>query len=219
MLKKEKGYIYSDIILTDVISFSKLTSMQQLEIITYLSKSYRSMVEKMLENSGISLSELILGFISTGDGFFCILNPKLKGYGAIIALSFNYFSDQISRKYPYFKGVKTAVHTGEMHEFKDILGHTNYIGDGLNDCARYLEIKNYKVSTVMISDIALENFKEFINKHLEFNHLLVQKEFKRSSMYTFYDKHGGEKKGCLIWLRQAGIINPKNTNFNSILNT
>ena len=217
MKKDIKQTIYTDIILIDVINFSKLDSMQQLEIINFLTKSYSKMIEKMLINSNMTLSKLVLGFVSTGDGFFCILNPRLKGFGAILGLSFNHFSDHISKKYPYFEGIRIAVHTGDVNEFQDILGNTNYIGDGLNDCARYLEIKNYTISTVMISDIALESLKKFLDLYKDFSTLLSEREFKRSQMYTFSDKHHKEKKGCLIWLRKAGIINPPNINFNSIL--
>ena len=217
MKKAETKNITTDIVLIDVINFSKLTSLQQLEIINFLTKSYSKMIEKMLINSNMSLSKLVLGFVSTGDGFFCILNPRLKGFGAILGLSFNHFSDHISKKYPYFEGIRIAVHTGIVSEFKDILGNTNYIGDGLNDCARYLEIKNYTISTVMISDIALESLKKFLTLYQDFSTLLSEREFKRSSMYSFKDKHNSEKSGCLIWLRKAGIINPPNINFNSIL--
>ena len=217
MIKNTKRDILTDIVLIDIINFSKLSSHQQLEIITFLTKSFTKMIKQMLSNSNMPLSRLILGFISTGDGFFCLLDPKFIGFGAILGLSFNHFSDHIAKKYPYFEGIRVAVHSGEVNEFEDILGNRNFIGTGLNDCARYLEIKNYTISTVIVSEIAFENFKMFLEWHNDFNLLLSQREFKRSSMSTFKDKHGNTKKGCLIWLRQAGIINPPNINFNSLL--
>jgi len=217
MIKNQKRDILTDIVLVDIINFSKLHSAQQLEIITFLTKSFTKMINKMLSNSNMTLPRLILGFISTGDGFFCVLNPRLKGYGTILGLSFNHFSDQIAKKYPYFEGIKVAVHCGEVNEFTDILGNKNYIGDGLNDCARYLEIKNYTISTVIVSDAAIDSLKGFLEFNEDFSILLSQREFKRSSMYTFHDKHFKEKKGCLVWLRKAGIINPPNINYNSIL--
>lgn len=216
MNQKNKVDIFTDIVLVDVINFSILSSSQQLEIITFLTKSFTKMINKMLENSNMSLSKLILGFISTGDGFFCILNPKLIGYGTILGLSLNHFSDYIAKRYPYFEGIRVAVHSGEISEFTDILGNPNYIGDGLNDCSRYLELKNYTISTVIVSDIALENLKVFLDIHPDFDLLLSQRELKRSAMYSFKDKHGAKKHGCLVWLRKAGIINPPNTKFNSI---
>jgi len=216
MNKEKSTEILTDIVLIDIINFSKLTDPQQLEIITFLTKSYTKMIEKMLMNSNMTLSKLILGFISTGDGFFCILNPRFKGYGTILGLSFNHFSDQISKKFPYFEGVRIAVHTGTVNEFTDILGNSNYIGHGLNDCSRYLEFKNFTISTVMVSQSAFKSLKGFLERHEDFSKLLSQREFKHSKTYIFQDKHGQEKRGCLVWLRKSGIINPPNIYFNAI---
>jgi len=213
---KTKALI-TDIVLIDIISFSQLKSSQQLEIIVFLTKSFKKMIEKMLLNSNMPLSKFIIGFISTGDGFYCLLNPRLKGFGAILGLSFNHFAEHISVKYPYFEGLKIAVHVGEVNEFEDILGNKNFIGDGLNDCARFLEIKNFNISTVMVSEQAYENLKKFLAVHKDFNRLLTKHGLKKSSQYLFKDKHGKEKKGCLIWLRKSGIINPPDINYNSII--
>lgn len=205
--------IVTDIILVDIINFSTLTSAQQLEIITFLTKSYKKVIEKMLSSSNMPLSRLIMSFVSTGDGFYCILDPKLKGYGTFLGLSFNHFSDQIANKYPYFHGIKVAVHTGGVNRFTDILGNENYIGDGLNDCSRYIEFKNFSVSTVMVSESAYETLKRFLRYHQDFEKILIDREFKRSKQYKFYDKHNNEKKGYLVWLRKSGIITPPKIDF------
>jgi len=207
----------TDIILVDIINFSQLESKQQLEIINFLTSSYSKMVETMLANSQMKLSHLMLGFISTGDGFYCILNPRMKGFGAILGLSFNHFSEYIALKYPYFRGIRVAVHTGEVYGFVDILGNKNYVGDGLNECARYIEIKNYTISTVVISDTAYASFQKFLKRYPDFRVLLVEHQFKRSPQFGFYDKHGTLHHGYLIWLRRGGIINPPNINFNSLM--
>lgn len=204
---RQKRAFTTDIVLIDIIDFSKLKSSQQLEIIEYLTATYTNMISKMLKDSSQKFSDLIEGYIPTGDGFFCILNKKIQGYGTILALNFSHLSDYIAKRYPYFKGIRVAVHTGEIYRFKDIMGNKNYIGDGLNDCARYLEIKNYTVSTVMISDAAFENLKLFLNTNRYFNSLLIKHGFKYSQMYEFRDKHLNLKKGCLVWLRDASIIN------------
>lgn len=209
--------LITDIVLIDIINFSRLHSSQQLEIVIFLTKSFKKMIEKMLANSHTPLSKFIIGFVSTGDGFYCILNPRLKGFGAILGLSFNHFSEHISKKFPYFEGIRIAVHTGEVNEFTDILGSKNFIGDGLNDCARYLEIKNFTISTVMISEEAYESLKKFLVIHKDFNTLLNKRGLKKSSQYSFEDKHGHKKTGCHIWLRDSGIINPPDINFNSII--
>lgn len=213
----KKTPLKTDIVLIDIIGFSKLAPLEQLEIISFVTKTYKKVIEQMLLNSNMTLDKFMLGIVSTGDGFYCILNPRLKGYGAILGLSFRHLSEEISKKFKYFKGMKIAVHNGKVYAFKDILGQKNFIGDGLNDCSRYLELKDYSISTVMLSDTAYDSFKKFLLIYKDFNTLLMQKGFKYSQEYTFQDKHGYEKKGILIWLRKSGIINPPNINFNSTL--
>ncbi len=215
MLKKYKNAWTTDIVLIDIIDYSRLEALQQLEIINFLTKSYTKMIDTMLENSNMSLSDLILAYLPTGDGFFCIIHPRLRGYGTILGLSFQHFSEQISRKYSYFKGLRIAVNSGEIYEFTDIIGNKNYIGNGLNDCSRYLEMKEYKISTIMISDSAYDSFKIFLNYNKDFDKLLVEREFKYSQPYKFKDKHAKNKIGRLVWLRKTGIINPPKINFNS----
>ncbi len=210
---RKNGEFVTDIILIDIINFSKLYPQEQLEIITFLTRSYKRVIEKILLESKISLETFIRGFIPTGDGFFCILNPKYKGYGTLLGLSFNHFSEQISKKYSYFQGVRIAVHTGQLTPFKDILEHENFIGDGLNDCARYLEFKDFAIATVMVSQTAYESFKKFLLIKKEYQKLLEEREFKHSNAYAFKDKHGNEKKGYLVWLRKSGIITPPKYKF------
>jgi len=199
--------ILTDIVLIDIINFSKLHSSQQLEIITFLTKSYKKMIHKILHNSHLQIEEMILGFVPTGDGFFCILHPRLKGYGSILGMSFNHFSEQIAQRYPYYQGIRIAVHTGDIYSFEDIAGNGNFIGKGLNDCARYLEFKSYSISTVVVSDTAYEYFKFFLHANHYYSELLNKMEFKHSEFHSFVDKHAQEKKCCLVWLRKAGIIN------------
>ncbi|MDO9208707.1 MAG: hypothetical protein Q7T91_10705 [Sulfuricurvum sp.] len=203
-----KKPIEADIVLVDIIDFSRLSMPRQLELITYLSQSYKKMIHKMLKNSGIPLEKMLQGIIATGDGFYCILHPSLKGFGSILGLSFIHFSDFIAREYPYFQGIRVAVHTGNIYKFEDILGHDNFVGDGLNECARYVEIKNLIVSTVFISDTAYASLQGFLENHTDFAELLQEREFKYSSRHTFTDKHNIERHGHLIWMRQGGIIPP-----------
>ncbi|MFT5835195.1 MAG: hypothetical protein ACI9RG_000080 [Sulfurimonas sp.] len=180
------------------------TDIVLIDIINFLTKSYTKVIKKMINKSNMSLNDLILGYISTG-------------YGTILGLNFSYISELISTKYSYFEGLKIAVRIGKVYQFIDILGHKNYIGDGLNDCARFAQIKGYTISTIMVSDTAYGSLKTFLKKYKIFNTRLMERGFKYSSPYTFEDKHAKKKEGRLVWLRKAGIINPPNTNLNSIL--
>ena len=175
------------------------------------------MIKTMLSNSNLAANKLILGNVSTGDGFYTILNPRLKGFGAILGLSFNHFSELIAKKYPYFEGIRIAVHYGEILGFKDILAQDNYIGKGLNDCARYLELKEFSISTVIISKEAYQQFERFLIRYKHYDALLLKHELKRSQTYSFFDKHENKREGVMIWLRKGGIINPPDMNFNSLL--
>jgi uncharacterized protein YbcC (UPF0753/DUF2309 family) len=205
---KKKQAIFTDIILIDIIHFSKLTLDEQLDVITFLTQSFKKVIDKILFNSSMKLPDLIEGFISTGDGFYCILNPKLRGYGTLLALSFNHFSDFISTKHTYFSGVRIAVHTGYIHPFYDILNNKNFIGDGLNDCSRYLEFKNYTISTVMVSSDGYNHLKNFVSRYKNYEKLLIDMDFQRSALYSFKDKHNNKKTGYLVWCRKAAIITP-----------
>lgn len=204
----QKRAIETDIVLIDIIDFSRLEMSKQLELITFLSQSYKKMIQKMLENSGIPLEKMLQGIIPTGDGFYCILHPNLRGFGSILGLSFIHFSDFISKEYPYFKGIRVAVHTGKVHRFEDILGHNNFVGDGLNECTRYVEIKNLVANTVFISDTAFESLQVFLNEHNDFSDLLKKCDFRHSAIHTFHDKHEIKRNGYLIWMRKGGIIPP-----------
>ncbi|HEX5623236.1 MAG TPA: hypothetical protein VFX57_02220 [Sulfuricurvum sp.] len=203
-----KRAIETDIVLIDIIDFSRLEMSKQLELITFLSQSYKKMIRKMLENSGIPLEKMLQGIIPTGDGFYCILHPRLKGFGPILGLSFIHFSDFITKEFPYFQGIRVAVHTGQVHRFEDILGHNNFVGDGLNECARYVEIKNLVTNTVFISDTAFNFLQTFLEEHPDFAALLKKREFRYSALHTFYDKHQYARHGYMIWMRQGGIIPP-----------
>jgi len=205
--------LLSDIVLVDIIGFSKLNIASQQEIISYISKSYKKMISTMLENSNMLLKQLLTGIVPTGDGFFCILNPQFRGYGAILALSFNHLSELISKKYNYFQGIRIAVHTGRVHSFIDILDHENYVGHGMNECERYLSAQSHQISTVVISDKAYESLEQFLLTHQDFHSLLIQKEFKFSPSYIFEDKHNNRYTAYTIWMRQGSIINPPNINF------
>jgi len=200
--------IETDIVLIDIIDFSRLSMDEQLEIISYLSFTYKKMIRKMLKTSDIPMEKMLQGIIPTGDGFYCVLHPALKGFGPILGLSFIHFSDFIAKEYPYFRGIRVAVHTGKVHRFTDILGNENFVGDGLNECARYIEIKNLIISTVIISDRAFESLNEFLYQHPDFHELLKKCEFRHSTLHTFHDKHDIERYGYLIWMRKGGIIPP-----------
>lgn len=212
-----KKFSNTDIVLIDIIGFSHNTSKEQLEIITYLTKSYSKVIRMLLNNSQMSFSKMLEGIVPTGDGFYCILNPRLKGYGLILALNFVFFSEHMVKRNKKLTGIRAAVHTGEVAPFTDILGHKNFIGDGLNDCSRHMQMRSASPGAVIASLSAFESFEKFLHLHPDFEELMHRQELKRSSLQEFEDKHGRIRASYLVWLRHSGIINPPNINFNSLL--
>jgi len=198
----------ADIILIDIIGFSKLESVEQHELITSFTENYKQMIQSVIAESKIKFEDLIGGFISTGDGFYSILAPSLKGYGVIFALSLKSFSDVALKKHTYFKGVRIAVHTGEVHPFHDILGHMNFVGDALNECARYLDQKRFDISHVVVSDTAFESFRLFLDKFPKYAEVLRDHGFRSGNAFEFEDKHHYIYVGYVVWIRKNGIINP-----------
>jgi len=204
----DKPSYETDIILIDIIGFSKLESIQQHELIVSFTQNYKQMIETVIAESKIKFEDLIGGFISTGDGFYSILSPSLKGYGVIFALSLKSFSDIALKKHSYFKGVRIAVHTGEVYPFNDILGHTNFVGDALNECARYLDHKRFDISHVVVSDVSFDSFRAFLDKYSKYAEILRNHGFRSGNAFEFEDKHHYIYVGYVIWIRKNGIINP-----------
>ncbi len=200
--------ITTDIVLIDIIDFSLLEMDEQLEIISYVSSTFRKMINSMLRASGFKMDDIFLGLIPTGDGFYSILDPKLRGFGPILGLSFTHFSSLIEQEFSYYKGIRVAVHTGNIYKFKDVLARENFVGDGLNECARYVGIKDLISNTVIISDKSFERFEIFLQNFPQYNELLAKCKFKRGSMHKIVDKHGFERLGYLIWMNQGAIIPP-----------
>jgi hypothetical protein len=112
-----KRPIETDIVLVDIIDFSRLSMPNQLELISYLSQSYKKMIHKMLKNSGIPLEKMLQGIIPTGDGFYCIY--QLRGFGSILACLYP-FSDLllVNTLTSRFEG---CHYYGKYLRFEDIL--------------------------------------------------------------------------------------------------
>jgi len=208
--------ILTDIILIDIIGYSKLNNTQQFKVVNIMTKFFKKAIELMLKKSRITESEAILGFIATGDGFFIILSEKLKGYGVILALSLKNISKNIKMRLDFFQGIKVAVHYGEVMEFRDILNHKNFIGDGLNNCARYLDyktrdknvLKHITHGYVIISEEASHEFNKFLQRNRKIFELLNSLEFQNSDPFGFNDKHKYPHYGCFVWTKKEVVITP-----------
>jgi hypothetical protein len=206
--------IHTDIVLIDIIDYSKLSNLEQYNVVDTMSRFFKKAINLMLKKSNITQNQAILGFIATGDGFFIILSPKLKGYGVVLGLSLNNISKNIKKKLAYFKGIKVAVHTGDVIPFLDILGHKNFIGNGLNDCARYLEYKSPYIKDyftdgyVLVSKESTDEFNKFLRKNRKLYQIIEKLGFNISSEIVFEDKHKISHYGYFIWTDIEVVITP-----------
>ena len=215
-LLASKQEIDTDIILIDIISFSTFNNTQQFYFIKYFTNFFKKIIDTILSKSKTRKKNKddILGFIPTGDGFFIILSPELKGYGLILALSLKNVTSKLYEKFDYFQGVKIAVNNGIALKFKDILGHPNFIGDGLNNCARYLSYKSKDIEEyfsdgyVIISESTWKEFKRFLLNDEQMRRLIMKLGLNASEKIEFSDKHNYIHKGYVVWTNEEIIIAP-----------
>ncbi len=146
------------IVLLDIIDFSELTDDQELDLLKIINKELMN----YLNQGGWQKENLFIGFVPTGDGFYLIgdlINSLVWGQTFIIfILSFrNSLLKRLKDINSSCSGIKIAIHFGRTLEFKDINDNHNYIGSGMNDCARLLSpINSYiEVKMMHLNDLKL----------------------------------------------------------------
>jgi hypothetical protein len=203
-------FILTDIVLMDIVGFSKLSNMQQYALISDFSTLFRKTLSIMC--GGLNTSDFVLGIIPTGDGFYTVLSQSQKGFGAIYAL----FLKNIAKKlfvYDYFSGVKVAAHTGYLIPFMGVDGTENFIGNGMNQCARFLEFdaKQYMESVpregyVVISSEAHHNLEILLEKNAALGRKVAALGVYLGEEVAFRDKHSNRYKGCFLDANSDAII-------------
>src|SRR5215216_1848985 len=133
--------ITTDIVLMDIVGYSLLKNEEQLYTVKVMNNCLSKLIPLMSKLSGIE-QQVVQGFIPTGDGAYIILNHEFCGYGLLLGLSIRNHLLWTSKEFlnDLYKGVRIAAHMGKVLPFNDITGRTNYVGDGLNDCARLLSV-------------------------------------------------------------------------------
>ncbi|MGA2678521.1 MAG: hypothetical protein ABSF37_04360 [Sedimentisphaerales bacterium] len=217
-------YYRTDILLLDVVGFSKLPNDKQLATAIVITKELKETIGLLTRLTFVQKDEVVLGFIPTGDGFYVILHPAFAGYGIFLAISLrSSLLLAAKRAKNLFSGIKTAVHLGDAFPFEDITGKTNFVGDGLNDCARILNAKadqcpapkipeddNY----VVISESAYNQFEITYpvsedNKISKDNKVFLNTiGFKKSDFFKITDKHKKVHVACFIECSRHVAIQP-----------
>lgn len=126
------------IILFDIVDFSKLSDLDQFRTLRELTAALRGHLDELACQAHLSADEVLLGLIPTGDGLYLLLRERYAAYGVLLALSLRTLVLATQRAAGgLFAGVRTAVHVGTLMPLDDITGGCNFVGSGLNDCARF----------------------------------------------------------------------------------
>ncbi len=191
----EINAIVTDILLLDVVGFSTLSNHDQFISALLINNKIRESIQTLGIQTLLEPDEIVSGLISTGDGFYVILDRKVAGYGPFFALSLrNYFLLESD----LYHGVRIAVHLGSAIPFVDVTERNNFVGEGINDCSRLLENKKIvkkalkfsgDSNSVIISRECWEHFTTMfpLDGISDFFDMI---DFRYSKEYGFKDKNG-----------------------------
>lgn len=191
--------ILTDIVLLDVVNFSKLDDSAQLVAATRINHGIRTFLDILPSQSLLQHDEVVLSVIPTGDGFYVIMHQELAGYGPLFALSLrNHFLATMTPDSPLAGGIKVAAHLGTALPFIDATRRVNYVGHGLNDCERIMRDRRVRERArqfagdenyVIASRSSWERFHECFPTD-EFGDFFRVIGFRNSEEIEFADAHG-----------------------------
>lgn len=207
-----------DIVLIDIIGFSKLDDPLQYRVIVELTEQIKHLLSLHSSLTLRSANELIIHYIPTGDGAYFLINPILNGYGVFLALSLRNYILSVKKHSKYnFIGIRAACNHGIVMPFDDISGNTNYVGSGLNDCFRILRPikqdvdrffeKNGDSNFVVCSSAAIECFRSAYSSFLS-SEDIVDYDFSISDPLSIKDKHGRSHQSHFVEMNRNILPNP-----------
>lgn len=207
----------TDIVLFDVIGYSKLSDEDQFRTIYRINMKLQEYLRILFGQSFVEVEEVILGFVPTGDGLYVILNHHVAGYGIFLAISLRTILLKLRQDTnSLFSGLRIAVHFGAVIPIKDLTGKTNFVGSGLNDCSRLVSVKKDIVSDqnfledenfIIVSSEALCYFK---NRYQgpDIEKFLDVLQFKTGIEVSVTDKHGKIHKAHFIESNRRVAVTP-----------
>jgi hypothetical protein len=200
--------IQTSIILFDLVGYSQLTDDEQFLSIKLLSKSLSDTLAILFGQSSLKKEEVLSGIIPTGDGAFLILNHQFADYGLLLALSVRTIVLNLqARTKRLFKGVRTALHFGVVIPVDDLTGSRNFVGTGLNYCARLCDHRPLQIhmdqvncedgNWVIASDVAFQYFESKFSypEAMSFRGTI---KFVASDEFEFVDKHERTHRARLV---------------------
>ncbi len=191
--------LHTDILLVDFVGFSKLDDAGQYVAMSVVSRIMGNVLDKLARESFGKSLNMAIGWVPTGDGFYIILNPLATGAGVFAALGMRHVLMTRVNQTVGLKGVRCAVHHGPCVPFDDVTGKRNYIGSGLNDCARLLSLPaelvesgrrfhrddNFFIASTRAMDFFFTAYpQDDIQGYLDVS------GWRQSARQTLIDKHG-----------------------------
>lgn len=141
--------LHTEIVLVDVVGFSGLPDEAQWISVQMMSSVLQAEVQLLQSNlsppadGSAQNHNVILAFIPTGDGFYSVLHPAVFGYGVLFALGVRgLLLNRVQDAAGLFTDVRVAVHAGTAIPFRDVTDRLNFVGEGLNTCARLLSLRD-----------------------------------------------------------------------------
>jgi hypothetical protein len=191
--------IRTDVILLDIIEYTLQPNEKQYEALFYLNRIIGTITSLLDMRSVLKEEHVIRCAIPNGDGCFFVLNPRIAGYGPLLALflrNFLLFNNRFLNH--LFNGVRTSVHNGEVIPI-EFLGSENFVGEGLNVCAR-LQARAVQTRArrfhegdsnfVIVSEQAWRAFELlFPPERRDVQDYLRKIRFNQSEPFTIKDKH------------------------------
>lgn len=191
--------IETDIILADLVGFSKMDDQAQYLAVSLVSKTVVPILARLAKESFGKEVPLAVGWIPTGDGFYLIMHPGASGCGVFVAMFLRQFLLGKVAKVCGFAGVRFGVHHGLAVPFDDVTGRKNFIGGGLNDCARLGAFDNDSMARikgfysddnwVIVSDAAMGWFQSAYPPS-DYQSFLDSSGWRQSFRFQSADKHG-----------------------------
>jgi hypothetical protein len=207
----------TDIVMLDIVGFSLLPDDRQYAAVVTVTATLRDTVSVLSTAGFRDKGDVVLGFIPTGDGFFVILNPTLAGYGVFLALGLRSAILRDDRRAKLgLTGIRAAAHFGAATPFLDINNQLNFVGSGLNSCARLTADKasNATLETfagdknfVVASEAALEVFERAYAK-TGAEAWLGAIKWRQGASVTITDKHGLSYTACPIEASRYAAVRP-----------
>lgn len=212
---------HTDIVLVDVVGFSKLTSEQQVTAAVIINGELERSIKLSNSFSAREMEEVVAGFVPTGDGFYVVLQPEMTGYGLSLAISLRAALLNASERSEdagsgaLYEGIRVASHFGEVCQFYDVTGKENFVGHGMNECARILSVKPSDAPKGFLED---DNFVVSSNTSLDAHAALHASDeaknyfsslgLKTTETQVLVDKHSFNHRYSFVEFSRRVAFNP-----------